>query len=262
MSIEYGYGKAAATVMQVAGYLGPDDIPIEIVNQGDPILETKDLPDCLKNELGQNEIIEILTKFSLFQCYEDDSECVLSVHRLVQEVIRTDLGEDTDAENILNSILVDAIRLINGAFKSVISPEVILKAIADMSLSLLQWNKVANHCNHLLEHIGAHFKQFPNSEEKISIRKEFVDILHSLQVYHSIHRRQRMALNCQEHLLKIIPKLNLSAEEVNEIVSNKNVKFPLYNEHRDLLISRIKCQMPQETFTEGRNEEAVRLIWR
>ena len=262
MSAEYGYGKAAATVMQVAGYLGPDDIPVEIINKGDPLLDSKDLPDCLDSELGQKEILEILTKFSLFQYSKnDDSECVLSVHRLIQEVIRTTLSEHTDAESMLRKVLVDAIRLVNGAFKNVTTPEMILKGSADTSLNLLHWNKIANHCNHLLEHIGSQSKEFPNLEENITIREEFVDILHSLKIYNSIHGRQRIALDCQEHLLKIIPKLKFSEEEVKDVLMNRCSKFLLNDEQRNLLISKIhpeKKKTPKMS-KEEKDEEATRL---
>ena len=261
MSSEYGYGKAAAIVMQVAGYLGPDDIPIEVINKGDPLLDSKDLPNCLDNEVGQKEIIEILTKFSLFQCSNEDSECVLSVHRLVQEVIRTNISENADAESMLRSVLVDAIRLVNGAFKRVTTPEIILKGPADSSLNLLRWNQIATHCNHLLEHIGAHLKQLPNLEEHITIRKEFVDILQSLKVYHSVCGRQRMALDCQNHLLEIMPKLNFSEKEVNDWLSNENVKLPLDEGQRNVLISKFsqREEIPQEMPIEKKNDEAVRL---
>ena len=261
MSSEYGYGKAAAIVMQVAGYLGPDDIPIEVINKGDPLLDSKDLPNCLDNELGQKEIIEILTKFSLFQCSDEDSKCVLSVHRLVQEVIRSNIGQNADAESMLRSVLVDAIRLVNGAFKRVTTPEIILKGTPHSSLNLLRWNQIANHCNHLLEHIGADLKNRPDLEEHITIRKEFVDILQSMKVYHSVCGRQRMALDCQNHLLEIVPKLNFSEAEVNDWLSNKNVKFPLEERQQNLLISKLgqKEEIPQEMPTEKINVEAVRL---
>ena len=261
MSSEYGYGKAAAIVMQVAAFLGPDDIPIEIVNKGDPLLDSKDLPSCLDSELGQKEIIEILTKFSLFQCFNEDSECVLSIHRLVQNVIRTNIGDNTDAESMLRSVLVDAIRLVNGAFKRVTTPEIILKETSDSSLNLLRWNQIANHCNHLLEHIGVHLKQYPDLEEYITIRTEFVDILQSLQVYHSVCGRQRMALDCQNHLLQIMPKLNFNEAEINDWVLNKYVKFPLDKRQRNLLISNLsqREETPHEMPIEKKNDEAVRL---
>ena len=261
MSLEYGYGKAAAIVMQVVGYLGPDDIPIEIINKGDPLLDSKDLPNCLDNELGQKEIIEILTKFSLFQLSKEDSECVLSVHRLIQEVIRTNIGENADAEPMLRSVLVDAIRLVNGAFKTVTTPESILKGSADTPLSLFRWNQIANHGNHLLEHIYAHLKQFPNLKENILIRKEFVDILQSLKTYNSIHRRHRIALDCQKHVLEIIPKLNFSDEEVKNLLLKKYAKFPLDDEQRNLLVSKIRLEKekPPEMSKEEKDEEATRL---
>ena len=261
LSSEYGYGKAAAIVMQVAGYLGPDDIPIEVINKGDPLLDLKDLPNCLDNELGQKEIMEILTKFSLFQCSNDDSECVLSVHRLVQEVIRTHISENADAECMLKSVLVDAIRLVNGAFKHVTTPKIILEGKPDSLLNLHRWSQVANHCNHLLEHIGRQLKQFPHLEEHITIRKEFVDILQSLKVYHSICGRQRMAIYCQDHLLQIVPRLTSSEDEINYLVSNKSIKFPLDERQQNLLISKMSKvnQIPQEIPIEKKNKEAVRL---
>ena len=52
-----GLGKASAFFMQIATYLFPDDIPIEILNVGAPEIEHKYLKHRLKMQSGQNKLL-------------------------------------------------------------------------------------------------------------------------------------------------------------------------------------------------------------
>ena len=74
-------GEFSIRFMDVCAFYGPDDIPYELVNEG---LKEDDSSESIF-PWDQVEIVSLLTKFSLFQRYETD---LLSVHRLVQEVIR------------------------------------------------------------------------------------------------------------------------------------------------------------------------------
>jgi hypothetical protein len=64
--------------------------------------------------VGLKQVLEILTRFSLFQSTRGDSLCV---HRLVQEVIRDSIKNEDK-----HIILLDAIRMVNFALASTTSP--------------------------------------------------------------------------------------------------------------------------------------------
>ena len=88
MNLEYvkrsPHGPMASRFMHIAAFLEPTEIPEELIIP--PLLSVDD-PSCKnwKLPLIKNHIVEILTKFSLFQRKSTKS---LSLHRLVQEVIR------------------------------------------------------------------------------------------------------------------------------------------------------------------------------
>jgi hypothetical protein len=109
-----GIGTAAKTVMEITSFLFPDDIPKELINVGSPAVEDEDINDTLDDEMGLKQVIEILTRFSLFQSTRGDS---LSVHRLVQEVIRDSINNEDK-----HLILINAIRMVNFALASTPSP--------------------------------------------------------------------------------------------------------------------------------------------
>ncbi|CAC5416526.1 unnamed protein product [Mytilus coruscus] len=62
-----GLGTAAATVIQIASFLFADDIPLELINVGSPFVDDSSLVEVLEDEMGCKQVIEILTRFSLFQ---------------------------------------------------------------------------------------------------------------------------------------------------------------------------------------------------
>ncbi|CAH1253413.1 FBXO11 [Branchiostoma lanceolatum] len=59
--------EAACAMMNIAAYLDPDDIPIELVNKGDPCVSQLPLEEYAKSPLGSKQIFEVLTQFSLLQ---------------------------------------------------------------------------------------------------------------------------------------------------------------------------------------------------
>ena len=104
-----GLGKASAFFMQIATYLFPDDIPIEILNVGAPEIEHKFLKHRLKMPIGAKQIVDLLLRFSLFKRKSDDS---LSIHRLVQETLK----QYYDVEGQNDEVVSSAIRMLHHAF--------------------------------------------------------------------------------------------------------------------------------------------------
>ncbi|CAG2201874.1 unnamed protein product [Mytilus edulis] len=114
-SEEEGLGTTAVKIMEIASFLFPDDIPVQIINNGSPSVEDEEICEALQDTFGVKQVIEILTRFSLFQQYREDA---LSVHRLVQEVIRDTIQDLNHVKRILHF----AARMINKALESVFSP--------------------------------------------------------------------------------------------------------------------------------------------
>jgi len=84
--------------MEIVSFLFVDDIPVDIINVGMPQIDDDHFIDALQDSLGVKQIVEILTIFSLFQICDQDT---LSVHRLVQEVIRNDINDLIQMKRVL-----------------------------------------------------------------------------------------------------------------------------------------------------------------
>ena len=104
-----GLGKVSSFFMEIAKYLSPDEIPIEILNVGAPEIDDKYLKDRLKMPIGAEQIVDLLLRFSLFKRKSDDS---LSIHRLVQEALKERSSDGGETEKAFSS----AIRMLHHAF--------------------------------------------------------------------------------------------------------------------------------------------------
>ena len=102
-------GRAAAFVMKIAAYLSPDEIPTDVLNVGAPEIKHEDLKKRLEMQLGTNQIVEMLVRFSLFT---QKSAGILSIHRLVQETLR----DRCDSEGVTVKVLSSAVRMMHHAF--------------------------------------------------------------------------------------------------------------------------------------------------
>ncbi|CAG2195420.1 unnamed protein product [Mytilus edulis] len=226
-SEEEGIGASAVKIMEIASFLSPDDIPIEIINDGSPPIEDEEMNESLQDSFGGKQIIEILTRFSLFQQYREDT---LSVHRLVQEVIRDSLR---DLSNV-KIILQHATRMINKALISTLSPYKALcveKGEAPGRGSLYLWSKLATNANILKSHIVCFIKKREN-DGSLHLNLEMANLLHTSAVFHSVYQRQDEALADQEQLLHIMTVIDIPKEKCLEFTS---VKIPLLERDRNMI---------------------------
>ncbi|CAG2199188.1 unnamed protein product [Mytilus edulis] len=234
MNIEYisrqsekeGLGTAAITVMEIASFLFADDIPKCIFNVGNPVVEDNDLTDALDDDVGCGQIIEILTRFSLFQIMKD---MCLSVHRLVQEVIRDSLSQDRR-----QCILQHALRMVNKALTSCVTPNNILLDDYNGTKrgSLITWSRLAANTNTLKGHL-LHFVKGDESRQNICFNDQMLKILQTTALYHSIHQRQALALADQEQMVTIIPTLKVDTKYFHELTS---IKIPLLQKDREKIL--------------------------
>src|SRR6266700_1609850 len=88
----------AADVLRVSAFLSPEAIPLELLTQGASQLGPV-LADALatsEDPLALNEALEPLTRYSLIRLDVDTQ--TYSIHRMVQEVVKDQLGEEQQAK--------------------------------------------------------------------------------------------------------------------------------------------------------------------
>ena len=117
-------GNTVPFVMNIAAYYYGDDIPEELFNTGDPVIDIDYIKESLKSSLGVKQVTEILTRFSLFQRSGKGS---FQVHRLVQEVIRDSIDEPHEKAAIIQG----AIKMLNSALKKGFSQTKLSKVSVD-----------------------------------------------------------------------------------------------------------------------------------
>ena len=108
-------GQAASRFLNASAFLNSNEIQNDIINVGKPPIEDDEFCESVKTTLGRQQILKLLTDFSLFK---ETISSNLSVHHLVQEVIQNNLNP----EGQLHSI-IDAIRMLHYAFQSCFSPD-------------------------------------------------------------------------------------------------------------------------------------------
>lgn len=240
-SMSEGLGTAAKTVMEITSFLFPDDIPKELINIGSPVIEDEDINDTLEDEVGLKQVLEILTRFSLFQSTHRDS---LSVHRLVQEVIRDSINNEDK-----HIILLNAIRMVNFALVSTPSPYDALQDRNKQCIkrgSLYMWSKVATNAIVLKGHLVT-FANEMKRKNSFFFNFEAIKVLQTTAVFHSLHQRQDKALADQEQMIRIITTVDLSETEYEELTA---ITIPLLQQDRLIIQNCIASVMTEENDTD------------
>ena len=110
-------GELATRFLHAAAFFAPNEIQEKLINC--ELFSSDHLSHQNYNfALLRNEIVEILTKFSLFQRKSCSS---LGLHRLVQEVIRNRMTIEETASSLLK-----AVQLLHQSFRGSPSPDQIL----------------------------------------------------------------------------------------------------------------------------------------
>ena len=98
--------EEAADLLNLCAFLAPDEIPLEMLGEGAEHIP-KPLASTAADRLAMNRAIRVLRRYSLI----DASDKSLSVHRLVQAVVRDRFGED-EADGWAET----AVRLLSAVF--------------------------------------------------------------------------------------------------------------------------------------------------
>ena len=201
------HGEHAIRLMNAYAFLNPSEIEPELVNVGEREIEGDGFGNCVSSPVGRLQVVKLLTDFSLFVYVHAPS---VSTHRIVQELVRENLGPEEKAKSF-----VDAVRLLSFAFSKCESPKDLLgndlkervKSVKNRPQYYL-WSKLCFHAFYLLQNTN---KFLENPDPKFLGRLFFPElskILYEHAVYLSANQKQceaKYALNFAYRMLDWMP---------------------------------------------------------
>ena len=228
MSEQMDLGETPSIVMKMSAYLGPDDIPYQVINEGLHVVETSgqevsDLWDAA-------ETVSLLTKFSLFQRYGTDS---FSVHRLVQDVIRSEIEKDKTEVRILCC----AVHAFNHALTKTHSPSEVCQSFVEDAVfsvenppSLQLWGKLASHSTYLQEHLLSYLAKHEHDVERLHTllyTDATVRIFNEAAIFFSVSQEKVKAQAMQKKKLELLVHLEKPTPEEDCNLPHYFVDVPL-----------------------------------
>ena len=242
ISNEMDLGEIPTLVMGISAFLGPDDIPYEVINER---LSNVDDNEPVSDILDPAEIVSLLTKFSLYQRYATNS---FSVHRLVQEVIRSEMEKDkTESVRVLSC----AVRVLHRALTKTRSPAEVCASFVEGAVfsienppSLQLWGKLASYATYLQEHLRSFSEKHENDIEHVHtllFTEETVRILNEAGIFFRFSQEKVKAQTMQEMKLELLVHLEKSATGDDSNLPHYFIDVPLKD--RDYKV--ISCCMRQ-----------------
>ncbi|PFX24991.1 Hsp70-Hsp90 organizing protein 1 [Stylophora pistillata] len=262
MSEEMDLGETPSIVMKICAYLGPDDIPYQIINEGLHVVGTS---GAVSDLWDAAEIVSLLTKFSLFQRYGTDS---VSVHRLVQDVIRSEIEKD----KIELRVLCCAVHTLNHALTKTRSPAEVCKSFFEDAVfsvenppSLQLWGKLASHSTYLQEHLRSYLEKHENDVESF-YTDATVRIFNEAAIFFSVSQEKVKAQAMQKKKLELLVHLGKPTPEEDCDLPHYFVDVPLKDKDYKVITCCMRNPSPQNEVLAGedsihneRKEEADEL---
>ena len=202
------HGEIASHFVRVAAFLAPNEIQEELINcqllsSDEPSRRSCNVP------LLKNQMVEILTKFSLFQRKSSKS---LRLHRLVQEVIRDRMTIDESAFSLLR-----AVEIVHQTLRDCPSPDQILLDIAasvqeqpsanvaNPSLFYL-WSKLTSHASELQQHLNTLLNQqdIGRDVKTVVLTHAASRVVYENAVQLSVHGHQEEAKEAERFAFQIL----------------------------------------------------------
>ena len=256
-------GELPTLVMKVSAFLGPDDIPYEVINEG---LNKVDDIEAVSDLCDQAEIVSLLTKFSLFQRYGTHS---FSVHRLVQEVIRSDM----EKEQTEFAVLTCAVRVLHHALVNTRSPSQVCESFVEDAVfsvenppSLQLWGKLASHATCLQEHLRSFSAKHQESVSTLLYTEETVRIFNEAAIFFSVSQEKVKAQAMQEMKLEFLVNLERSSSGEDSKLPHYFIDVPLKDRDYKLISCCMRQPLPRHDDTNEpdvseneKNEEANQL---
>lgn len=185
-------GKAACKFLYASAFLNANEIQKDIINIGEPPVEDEEFKECVKTTLGCQQVLKLLTDFSLFGKTFSSN---LSVHHLVQEVIRNDLNSEEQLKSIC-----DAIRMLHYAFRNCPSPDELPSYQREERPSIVsteqsrfyRWNKLCMHSYDLVDHLKKAITR-PNNDTANLFQPETARVIYECAVHLSVNSKHDKA---------------------------------------------------------------------
>jgi len=242
ISKEKELGEIPILVMKVSAFLGPDDIPYEVINEG---LNKVDDAEAIGDLCDQAEIVSLLTKFSLFQRYGTHS---FSVHRLVQEVIRSDMKKEQTELGVLTC----AVRVLHHALANTRSPTEVCERFVEDAVfsvenppSLQLWGKLASHATYLQEHLLTFSTKHQESVPTLLYTEETVRIFNEAAIFFSVSQEKVKAQAIQEMKLEFLVNLERSSSEEDPNLPPYFIDMPLKDRDYKLISCCMRQPLPK-----------------
>ena len=257
MSEKMDLGETPSIVMKMSAYLGPDDIPYQVINEGLHVVETSGQE--VSDWWDAVETVSLLTKFSLFQRHGTDS---FSVHRLVQEVIRSEIEKD----KIEKRILCYAVRALNHALKNTRSPAEVCQSFVEDAVfsvenppSLQMWGKLASHSTYLQEHLLSFLAKHENDAESLHnllYTDATVRVFNEAAIFFSVSQEKVKAQAMQKKKLELLVHLEKPSPEEDCNLPHYFVDVPLKDKDYKVITCCIRNPPPEnEAEAEENNEK-------
>ena len=255
MSEEMDLGETPSIVMKMSTYLGPDDIPYQVINEGLHVVGTSGQE--ISDLLDAAETVSLLTKFSLFQRYGTDS---FSVHRLVQDVIRSEIEKD----KIEVRILCCAVHAFNHALTKTRSPAEVCQSFVEDAVfsvenppSLQLWGKLASHSTYLQEHLLSYLAKHENDAESLHTllyTDATVRIFNEAAIFFSVSQEKVKAQAMQKKKLELLVNLEKPTTEEDCNLPHYFVDVPLKDKDHKVITCCMRTPPENEAVAEEDNE--------
>ena len=205
------HGKFAARFFHACAFFDPAEIQKELINPGKPAIEDEAYQAYIDSPLGSSHILKLLTDFSLFK----ESRNSISVHRLVQEVIRDNFQPE---EYVLS--FVDAVRFLCYAFSRLRSPDELLTSVVtnrhdraslqaiDPSL-FYNWYKMCFHAHEVRKLLSNFLKSSQVLDQRI-VTAETARLVYECALHFHANNKAAEAKEAVDFAYKIIRSGNSS----------------------------------------------------
>ena len=246
MSEEMDLGETPSIVMKMSTYLGPDDIPYQVINEGLHVVGTSGQE--ISDLLDAAETVSLLTKFSLFQRYGTDS---FSVHRLVQDVIRSEIEKDKTEVRILCC----AVHAFNHALTKTRSPAEVCQSFVEDAVfsvenppSLQLWGKLASHSTYLQEHLLSYLAKHEHDVESLRTllyTDATVRIFNEAAIFFSVSQEKVKAQAMQKKKLELLVHLEKPTPEEDCNLPHYFVDVPLKDKDYKVITCCMRNPSPE-----------------
>ena len=257
ISEEMSLGEVPILVMQVCAFLGPDDIPYELINEGLNNEESSTADGGSSDLWDQSEVVSLLTKFSLFQRFGSNS---FNVHRLVQEVIRSQLDKETELK-----VLSCAVHILHFALVHTRSPAAVCESFVEDAVfsvenppSLHLWGKLASHATYLQEHLRNFAMKFKELVHTLLYTKETVRVFNEAGIFYSVSQEKVKAQEVQKLKLDFLVNLHEGVPENGAKLPNYFIDIPLKERDYKLICHCMRHPAEWDAMTEGDSSQKER----